>query len=169
MTCVLACVTWPAADVAPRLRRSTPGKEAASTKLAAAVIALQTALPRARCVYCSATGVSEVGNMAYMQRLGFWGAGTAFNGAEDFMDAMKSRGLGFLEMLARGAARRALTWRGRAAPDARARAAAPRCAQAMEMKAEGKYVSRCARRARAGRGRGRACRLRMVLPSSAFC
>lgn len=32
-------------------------------------------LPRARVVYCSATGVSEVGNMAYMTRLGLWGSG----------------------------------------------------------------------------------------------
>jgi hypothetical protein len=91
---------------------STPGKEAASTKVATAVIALQAALPRARVVYCSATGVSEIGNMAYMSRMGFWGAGSTFPTADDFLSSMKARGLGFLEMLA------------------------------MEMKAEGKYVSR---------------------------
>lgn len=37
-----------------------PGKEAASTKVSAAVIALQERLPKARVLYCSATGVSEV-------------------------------------------------------------------------------------------------------------
>ena len=92
--------------------RSTPGKEGASTKIATSVIALQAALPRARVVYCSATGVSEIANMAYLSRLGLWGPGAAFAQAEDFMTSMKSRGLGFLEMLA------------------------------MELKAEGKYVSR---------------------------
>ena len=45
-------------------------------------------------------------------RLGFWGAGTAFLSAEAFIEAMRKRGLGFLELLS------------------------------MEMKAEGKYVSR---------------------------
>jgi hypothetical protein len=76
------------------------------------VIELQRRLPNARVVYCSATGVSEVGNMAYMSRLGFWGRGTPFHDAKAFIDAMKHRGVGFLEMLA------------------------------MEMKASGKYVSR---------------------------
>ena len=37
-----------------------PGKEAQSTKVAAAVIELQRRLPKARVLYCSATGVSEV-------------------------------------------------------------------------------------------------------------
>lgn len=36
------------------------GKEGQSTKVAAAVIELQKRLPRARVLYCSATGVSEV-------------------------------------------------------------------------------------------------------------
>ncbi len=46
-----------------------PGAEGKSTKVSATVLALQEQLPRARIVYCSATGVSEVGNMAYMSRL----------------------------------------------------------------------------------------------------
>lgn len=33
------------------------------TKVAATAVALQRALPAARVIYCSATGVSEVGNM----------------------------------------------------------------------------------------------------------
>ena len=99
----------------PLLVFSTPGKEGSSTKVATAVIALQAALPRARVVYCSATGVSEIANMAYLTRLGRGGPGAAVAAAEDFMNSMKSRGLGFLEMLA------------------------------MELKAEGKYVSRYAR------------------------
>ena len=69
-------------------------------------------LPRARVVYCSATGVSEVGNMAYMTRLGLWGSGSAFPDFEQFLDSMKKRGVSFMEMLA------------------------------MELKAEGNYVAR---------------------------
>ena len=41
---------------------------------------LQKKLPNARVVYCSATGASSLGNMAYMGRLGLWGPGTAFSG-----------------------------------------------------------------------------------------
>ena len=82
------------------------------SKVAAAVIELQRRLINARVVYCSATGVSEIGNMAYMARLGFWGAGTPFTDSNKFIESMKHRGVGFLEMLA------------------------------MEMKSSGKYVSR---------------------------
>lgn len=35
------------------------------------MIELQARLPNARVLYCSATGVSEVGNMAYMSRMGW--------------------------------------------------------------------------------------------------
>jgi hypothetical protein len=49
---------------------------------------------------------------SYMERMGFWGTGMAFKDCEAFMESMKKRGIGFLEMLA------------------------------MEMKSEGKYVSR---------------------------
>ena len=82
------------------------------SKVAAAVIAFQERCPKARVVYASATGISEVGHMTYLSRLGFWGAGTPFKSADSFIESMKSRGVGFLEMLA------------------------------MEMKASGKYVSR---------------------------
>jgi hypothetical protein len=68
-----------------------PGKEAQSTKVATAVIELQRRLPNARVLYCSATGVSEVGNTAYMTRMGLWGAGTAFADFEAFLDSMKKR------------------------------------------------------------------------------
>lgn len=38
-------------------------------QVATEVQAIQNQLPKARVVYCSATGVSEVGNMAFMTRL----------------------------------------------------------------------------------------------------
>lgn len=60
----------------------------------------------------SATGASEVGNMAYLSRMGLWGVATAFPDFDAFLESMKRRGVSFMEMLA------------------------------MEMKAEGKYVAR---------------------------
>ncbi|KAK9798140.1 hypothetical protein WJX73_007295 [Symbiochloris irregularis] len=87
-------------DESHKSKNFTPGKEAQSTKVATAVLELQEKLPRARVLYCSATGVSEVGNMAYMGRLGLWGLGTSFTDFSAFLDSMKSRGVSFLEMLA---------------------------------------------------------------------
>lgn len=43
-----------------KAKNFVPGKEGQSTKVAAAVIALQKTLPLARVLYASATGVSEV-------------------------------------------------------------------------------------------------------------
>eukprot|EP00892_Ulva_mutabilis_P003294 jgi/Ulvmu1/1336/UM011_0064.1 len=99
-------------DECHRAKNYVPGKEGQSTKVSAAVIELQRRLPQARCVYCSATGVSEVGHMAYLERMGLWGPGSAFADFEAFLGSMKNRGVSFLEMLA------------------------------MEMKAEGKYCAR---------------------------
>ncbi|KAK0359276.1 hypothetical protein LTR94_031952, partial [Friedmanniomyces endolithicus] len=39
---------------------------------------LQNLLPRARVLYVSATGASDVANLSYATRLGLWGPGTAF-------------------------------------------------------------------------------------------
>jgi hypothetical protein len=50
------------------------------TKIGAAVVELQKCLPLARIVYCSATGVTDLDHMAYMERLGLWGPGTQFTG-----------------------------------------------------------------------------------------
>lgn len=43
-----------------------------------AVVELQRNLPDARVVYLSATGATQVKDMAYMERLGLWGPGTYF-------------------------------------------------------------------------------------------
>eukprot|EP00208_Stichococcus_sp_RCC1054_P000099 CAMPEP_0206143488 /NCGR_PEP_ID=MMETSP1473-20131121/20743_1 /ASSEMBLY_ACC=CAM_ASM_001109 /TAXON_ID=1461547 /ORGANISM="Stichococcus sp, Strain RCC1054" /LENGTH=921 /DNA_ID=CAMNT_0053538919 /DNA_START=201 /DNA_END=2963 /DNA_ORIENTATION=+ len=87
-------------DECHKAKNFTPGAEAQSTKVSATVMALQQQLPCARIVYCSATGISEVGNMAYCMRLGLWGKGSAFEDFEAFLDSMKKRGVSFLEMLA---------------------------------------------------------------------
>ncbi|PAA86219.1 hypothetical protein BOX15_Mlig026843g2, partial [Macrostomum lignano] len=75
-------------------------KEAANSKVAAAVIELQQRLPLARVVYCSATGVSELKNLAYMTRLGLWGPSRPFASFQDFRGLLERRGLAAAEMLA---------------------------------------------------------------------
>ncbi|XP_065056159.1 uncharacterized protein LOC135684506 [Rhopilema esculentum] len=99
-------------DECHKAKHFLPGNEKSSTKVALAVTEIQRMLPKARVVYCSATGVTDVKNMAFMERLGLWGSGTAFKDFTPFLDSITRRGLGTLEMLA------------------------------MEMKASGMYISR---------------------------
>lgn len=61
---------------------------------------IQELLPNARVVYCSATGVSDTANMAYMGRLGLWGAGSLYPDFGSFSTTLNSRGMGAMEMLA---------------------------------------------------------------------
>ena len=68
--------------------------------MATAVVQLQQALPRARVIYASATGVSDVGNMAYMSRLGLFGKGSSFDSFDTFLTSLKKKGISFLELLA---------------------------------------------------------------------
>ncbi|CAH3176312.1 unnamed protein product, partial [Porites lobata] len=99
-------------DECHKAKHFVPGKEESSTKVALAVTTIQRMLPKARVVYCSTTGVTDVKNMAFMERLGLWGDGTAFKSFDSFLASITKRGLGASEMLA------------------------------MEMKASGMYVSR---------------------------
>ena len=73
----------------------------ADTRTARLVLALQDRLPRARVLYCSATGVSDVRHLAYAVRLGLWGAAAPlYPTFEAFRGALAKRGVGALEMLA---------------------------------------------------------------------
>ncbi|CAM9598312.1 unnamed protein product [Discosporangium mesarthrocarpum] len=99
-------------DEAHKAKNFNSAKEEASTKVSQAVIRIQEVLPRARVVYCSATGVTDIGNLAYATRLGLWGKQAPFVSFKEFKESMEKRGLGALEMLA------------------------------MELKAKGSYVSR---------------------------
>ncbi|WAR15470.1 SBNO-like protein [Mya arenaria] len=74
----------------------TSGKEQASTKVALAVTSIQRMLPKARVLYCSATGVSD----AFMERLGLWGEGAPYNNFEQFLVSVQKKGLGMAEILA---------------------------------------------------------------------
>ena len=78
-----------------------PHGSARPTKTGLAVLQLQERLPNARVVYASATGASEPKNMAYMVRLGLWGAGTPFpDGCGDFVASLEKRGVGAMEIVA---------------------------------------------------------------------
>ena len=87
-------------DECHKAKHFLPGNEKSSTKVAMAVMEIQRLLPKSRVVYCSATGVTDVKNMAYMERLGLWGNGTPFKDFNVFLDNITRRGLGTLEMLA---------------------------------------------------------------------
>ena len=67
---------------------------------ALAGLELQNRLPKARVVYSSATGATEVANLAYADRLGIWGPGTAFPTREDFIQQMDKGGVAAMEAVA---------------------------------------------------------------------
>ena len=64
-------------------------------------IRLQNLLPRARILYASATGASDVNNLAYAQRLGLWGPDTAFADRTAFVTAIRDGGIAAMELVAR--------------------------------------------------------------------
>lgn len=69
---------------------------------AKAVVELQRAIPNARVLYVSATGATEVGNLAYLTRVGFWGRGTSFPGGfNQFHNEIAAAGVGAMETIAR--------------------------------------------------------------------
>lgn len=68
---------------------------------ALACIELQKALPKAKIVYSSATGATEVSNLIYAERLGLWGEGTAFLNGNDFVTKISAGGLAAMELIAR--------------------------------------------------------------------
>jgi predicted RNA methylase len=72
-----------------------------ASKAGRAVIELQDRLPNARVVYASATGATEVSNLAYATRLGLWGKGTQFGGVEDFINQISAAGISAMEIVAR--------------------------------------------------------------------
>lgn len=64
-------------------------------------VRLQNLLPRARVLYASATGASDVNNLAYATRLGLWGPATAFANREHFVEGIRKGGLAAMELVAR--------------------------------------------------------------------
>ena len=64
-------------------------------------VLLQNNLPAARVLYASATGASEVNNLAYAVRLGLWGPYTAFANREEFITSIRDGGIAAMELVAR--------------------------------------------------------------------
>jgi hypothetical protein len=64
-------------------------------------IRLQNLLPRACVLYASATGASDVNNLAYAARLGLWGPETAFADRSEFVDSIRQGGIAAMELVAR--------------------------------------------------------------------
>lgn len=64
-------------------------------------IRLQNLLPRARILYASATGASDVNNLAYAARLGLWGPETAFADRTQFVASIRQGGIAAMELVAR--------------------------------------------------------------------
>ncbi len=62
---------------------------------------LQNHLPRARVLYASATGASDIVNLGYTSRLGLWGPETAFPTHEAFMTEIRAGGVAAMELVAR--------------------------------------------------------------------
>ena len=78
----------------------TMGKKDGSLQGIAGVL-LQNKLPRARVLYASATGASDINNLAYAVRLGLWGPGTAFADREQFISQIRDGGIAAMELVAR--------------------------------------------------------------------
>lgn len=79
------------------------GRGAKPSQQGLAGLRLQLALPRARVFYVSATGATNVHNLAYASRLGLWGQGAdyPFPSRESFVSAMEAGGVAAMEVVAR--------------------------------------------------------------------
>jgi hypothetical protein len=64
-------------------------------------VELQRALPKARVVYASATGATDITNLSYAERLGLWGRGTPFATKEAFINEVSQGGVAAMELIAR--------------------------------------------------------------------
>lgn len=75
-----------------------PGKKTALQAIESNKI--QESLPNARVVYMSATGATEVSDLAFASRLGLWGPGTQFVNAQDFSTKIGASGVAGMELVA---------------------------------------------------------------------
>ena len=82
---------------------STEGRGAKPSQQGLAGLRLQLALPRARVFYVSATGATQVHNLAYASRLGLWGQGHEypFLTRQEFVASMEAGGVAAMEVVAR--------------------------------------------------------------------
>ena len=94
-------------DEAHEMQNAGGGKGNRGVRVASqqglAGLRLQNAVPRARVLYVSATGATEVANLAYASRLGLWGQGPdyPFPSRQAFVSAMEAGGVAAMEVVAR--------------------------------------------------------------------
>ena len=91
-------------DEAHKAKNALAGGRGEPTLTGQAVIDLQDPErnPEYRIVYSSATGATDVRNMAYMVRLGLWGDATSFPGGfSQFLTEIEAGGVGAMEMISR--------------------------------------------------------------------
>lgn len=62
---------------------------------------LQRELPNARVSYFTATSATEVQHLAYAERLGLWGRGTAFANRQEFVSKIVDAGVAAMEIVSR--------------------------------------------------------------------
>lgn len=86
--------------MANSLDTGTGNQTRGASMRALAGVDLQTRLPNARFVYLSATAATEVRNLAYAERLGLWGAGTAFDSKHRFISEIEAGGVAAMEKVA---------------------------------------------------------------------
>ena len=92
-------------DEAHRMGNALDQKGARGIQKASATalsgIDLQNQVPDARVLYVSATGATDVNNLAYTERLGLWGIGTPFANKEEFVNRISKGGVAAMELVAR--------------------------------------------------------------------
>ncbi|MDD4616364.1 MAG: strawberry notch family protein, partial [Alphaproteobacteria bacterium] len=93
-------------DEAHALANAAGGKgergEVMPSQQGRAGLRLQRALPDARIIYVSATGATDVRNLAYAERLGLWGGEDfPFANRSEFVQAVEAGGVAAMEVLAR--------------------------------------------------------------------
>ena len=92
-------------DEAHKMGNSNDQKGVRGTKKASRIglagVELQKVLPKAKIVYASATGATNIENLRYAERLGLWGDGTPFPDGKDFVTRIQAGGIAAMELVAR--------------------------------------------------------------------
>lgn len=98
--CLLFDESHALANASPKVDEEGFGVADASAQGLAA-LEIQRKLANARVVYSSATGATEVRNLAYAERLGVWMGNGDFRSRDEFISAMTAGGIASMEIIAR--------------------------------------------------------------------
>jgi hypothetical protein len=90
-------------DEAQDMRNAAGGEDQSGKSVTSiqglAGLDIQDKFPDARVIYASATGATDVHNLAYAVRLGLWGEGTCFKDRQDFIKVFEEGGIADLEQV----------------------------------------------------------------------